>query len=461
MLLQLTRGGRLCYYLHRFYADHDVTAGGSLMTVNDANSCVEHSIWTPVPVPPPAPGRFTLRLADLDRTEHERIEETGRMVFHVLGCSGHDTDHRPQNAVAAAMARQANGSESAPAFSGPSAPASFLYHLGDIAYKDDDPDDQTGSDQQDMYNEQFYQPYSGYSRPIFAIPGNHDGKFSLHERRCAIEHFLSNFCAPHAGVSADNITDSRPAMRQPYLYWRLDTPLAYIVGLYANIANGGMLDDPHRPELRPQYHWLVAQMADIRARNAAHARRKAVLLAVHYPPYSGAADFLQRGDPTLGPTRAAYARPLGMVLQQAFRASGQRPDAVLSAHAHLYQRLTYIYSDGWEVPYLIVGSGGHTPVEQLWRRCDQSMAAPQELPCAATFPPGLTLPPRDRVQLVAFDDRRFGFVRLTLTESALRGEFFAVYPGAPKRTDSFTLDLRTHQVTATPNAVARSEPADE
>jgi hypothetical protein len=61
---------------------------------------------------------------------------------------------------------------------------------------------------------------------------------------------------------------------------------------------------------------------------------------------------------------------------------------------------------------------------------------------------------------VAFDDRRFGFVRLTLTESALRGEFFAVYPGTPKRTDSFRLDLRTHQVTATPNAAARSEPAD-
>ena len=203
-------------------------------------------------------------------------------------------------------------------------------------------------------------------------------------------------------------------MRQPYPYWRLSTPYAYILGLYSNIANGGILDDPSQPEQQPQYRWLVAQLADMKRRNARRKQRKAILLAVHYPPFSGASNFDQRGEPTLGPTNATSARPLAAVLRQAFDESGQRPDAVFSAHAHLFQRLTYRHADGWEIPYVIAGSGGHGPVESLWERCDKTKAPRKKPPFAAMAPIGLKLPAHDTARVVAYNDSSFGFMRVTV-----------------------------------------------
>jgi hypothetical protein len=74
-------------------------AGGS------ATACVEHGIWTPVPTPPPrAIYAFTLHYKDIDAAEHDRIVQTGRMTFHMVGCSGDSSDHQPQQAVANGMA---------------------------------------------------------------------------------------------------------------------------------------------------------------------------------------------------------------------------------------------------------------------------------------------------------------------------------------------------------------------
>jgi hypothetical protein len=71
--------------------------------------------------------------------------------------------------------------------------ASFLFHLGDVVYKDDDPSDPEGKDQAAMYNSQFYAQFANYGREIFAIAGNHDGKTSAHAKKSAIFHFLQNF----------------------------------------------------------------------------------------------------------------------------------------------------------------------------------------------------------------------------------------------------------------------------
>ena len=424
-----------------------------------AGHCVEHGIWTPVPATtiarPATLAGFTLPLAAVDPAEHDRIAGAGVQTMHLVGCTGDFSDHAPQAQVAAAMVAQLDGPPAGgPAPPGPAGRASFLFHLGDVVYKDENKQDPQGDEQPQMYNAQFYAPYTAYRRNIFAIAGNHDGKVSPHPDKSAVDHFVANFCAPQRRKAADNQTDDRPAMTQPYLYWRLDTPLAYIIGLYANIANGGMLDDPATPDQAPQYDWLVAQLQDVGRANAHNTPRKAVLLAVHFPPYSGATNFAQRGDPTLGPTNAGGARPLGVVLQAAFAAAGQRPDVVLSAHAHLYQRLTYTYAqvDGppWEVPYVVAGSGGHSPVEPLWRQCDDTPVPPRPLPFAAVPPRGLTLPPGQNVQVVAYNDQAFGFLRLTIAAAPprLTGEFFTVGAGGTTLADSFQLDLQTHQVTS-------------
>jgi hypothetical protein len=181
-----------------------------------------------------------------------------------------------------------------------------------------------------------------------------------------------------------------------------------------------------------------------------------VFVAVHYPPLSAAANFRQRGDPNLGPTpRRRKLRPLGMVLEKAYQESGQHPDAVFSAHAHLYQRLTYTQAGGRQIPHLIVGCGGHGPVESLTCPCDGGAPGPPPTPpCDIVLPEGLTLQGGASVRLVAYDDQDFGFVRLTLDagKRRLTGEFFAAFSesgdpaGLPELRDSFRLDLAEHRV---------------
>jgi hypothetical protein len=414
-----------------------------------ASACVEHGIWTPIPVAPPtALSKFTLKLSAVDSSENDRIKKAALMTFHMTGCTGDFSDHEPQAIVADAMAAQAQAPGSVGIRKGPATNASFLFHLGDVVYKDDDKADPAGDDQKRMYNAQFYAPYTNYGRSIVAIAGNHDGKYSDQTDESAIDHFLLNFCAAARSISPDNTTDKRPAMTQPYAYWCLSTPLAYIIGLYSNIANGGILDDPAQSG-DPQYQWLVAQLKDVKRKNASKTLRKAVLLAIHYPPYSGTTNFAQRGDPTLGKTPGAQnAQPLGDVLQRAFAESGQRPDAVFSAHAHLYQRLTYCYADGWEVPYLVAGSGGHAPVESMWARCNDKKppASPKTVPFDAVLPKRLTLPAGDNVQAVAYNDQSFGFLRLTIGSGKLTGEFFVADARSLTLADAFILDMDKHQV---------------
>lgn len=154
-------------------------------------------------------------------------------------------------------------------------------------------------------------------------------------------------------------------MIQPYPYWTLETPVAYIVGLDTNDVDGGLLDDPQQND-EPQYDWLVATLQTIKAAQDG----KRLVLAVHYPPYSGAANFIQRGDPNLGPTPrrnpgAGLLQPLAVTLQHAYQQAGIYPDLVISAHAHLYQRITYTYTGGHQIPYLICGASGHWPTENM------------------------------------------------------------------------------------------------
>src|SRR5262249_9772316 len=149
--------------------------------------------------------------------------------------------------------------------------------------------------------------------------------------------------------------------------WLLRTPLAHVIGLYTNVNNAGHLDDPRGDE-QPQYDWLVRTLKNIRDR----ADGRALFLAVHYPPCSAAGGFRGGGVPKLGPTPRPPGKtlePIGVALQRAFRKSKQYPDVVLSAHAHHYQRLTWTHADGRQIPHLIVGGGGHAPIEKLSRPC--------------------------------------------------------------------------------------------
>jgi hypothetical protein len=416
--------------------------------------CVEHGTWSPIPVDPPK-GPLLVKLKDVDADESRVIRERGVMTFHAVGCTGDFKEHLPGPSVAKAMAAQIanpHGEGGNPAAAG----ASFLFHLGDVVYKDEDPSDPEGKDQAMMYNSQFYAQYVNYGREIFAIAGNHDGKTSIHTKKSAILHFLQNFCDSKRRRSPDNLTanSNRLTMVQPYPYWLFETAVCYFLSLYTNDVNGGQLDDPMGMK-NPQYRWLVDTLKGIKAA----ANGKVVFLAMHYPPYSGAANFAERGDPNLGPTprRAAPAGvllPLGNILQQAFHESGQYPDVVLSAHAHFYQRITYRYASGWQIPYLVAGCGGHSPIEKISKTCSGDSVTSPDVPFDVVVPPGLALPKGDSVKVAFYDDNNFGFLRLTVdkNQKIVIGEYFAVPDASspvariPVLSDSFTLRLDNHTI---------------
>jgi hypothetical protein len=414
--------------------------------------CVENGCWAPISCPQPK-GPLMLKLEDVDAKLSRRIKDDGVMSFHLTGCTGHYSIPVPRRAVAEAMAAQVKGLRAGGGSKSAKA-AAFFFHLGDIIYKDPNRKNSEREDMQKLFNEQFYATYKDYPGEIFAIPGNHDGKIKDKDGKSAIDHFMMNFCASGRRVSKDDLSSSkRKTMIQPYPYWLFRAPLAHFVCLYTNDINGGQLDDPESNET-PQFNWLVETLKKIRKKD----NGRAVFLAIHYPPFLGTSNFPERGNPNLGPTtHTRVLKPLAKILQEAFEASKLYPDAVLSAHAHHYQRLTYRCADGREIPYLIVGSGGHAPIESLAERCDGSVGTSptrRRYPLLSVAPPGFAFPDGESAQMVEFNDKEHGFLRVTLDlkRRVLLGEYFAAYnsvasrPIRPALRDSFRLDLEKHLI---------------
>jgi acid phosphatase type 7 len=360
------------------------------------------------------------------------------MSFAMVGCSGDPDTGKKTKAVAKAMIDNDD--------------TSFFYHLGDIVYIEKGSNATThgseAADTPELWNSQFYAPYTDYPNRIVSIPGNHDGKST------PITNYLDAFCSAPSKWPAPwkgNTTDKRPAMIQPYVYWRFDTPLAYILGLFSNIANGGILDDPTAyPDFTkgPQYQWLVAELKAIAATNRQNSPKKAVLLAVHYPPYSGAANFDVREDPAQGPSpNAAKAPFLSVALQTAFEESGQRPDAIFSAHAHLFQRIIYHFADGSVMPCLVAGGGGHSPLEVLSDGCDGSPEKSRKAPFPVVTPGSFKFPKGDSAEVEFYEDGEsdgeFGYLKVRIKARTLSVRFIGANSG--KTLDRFKLDLDTHK----------------
>ena len=84
------------------------------------------------------------------------------------------------------------------------APA-FFFHLGDVIYN---------FGEADYYYDQFYEPFRAYDRPIFAIPGNHDGAVTYTQRRPR-----SRTCRPFRPSSRTS-APRRPASPRTRAGWR-------------------------------------------------------------------------------------------------------------------------------------------------------------------------------------------------------------------------------------------------
>jgi hypothetical protein len=295
------------------------------------------------PVPKPRAPEARLDLADvLGADVLGPIRAAQKIAFHAVGDTGAAKVNAFQTAaeaiaheasVADAMARDVRRG-------GPTGPA-FFFHLGDVVYN-------FGEAQ--YYYDQFYEPYRAYDRPIFAVPGNHDGMVFGEDTSApkvpTLAAFLRNFCAVTPGRSPDEGTLVRSAMTQPGVYFTLDAPFVSIVGLYTNVLEGPGVISSHGgkyPTLgNDQLNFLNAELQ--RLAPARKAGERAVIVACHHPPVSADA---KHGGST----------GLAADIDAASRAAGFWPDAVLSGHAHLYQRFTRKV-DGREIPYVVAGSGG-------------------------------------------------------------------------------------------------------
>jgi hypothetical protein len=407
-------------------------------------SCAEHGIWTDIDqIKHPPENPKALEFSSVDPDENKNILSSGKMSFAMVGCSGDPTSGTNTQAVAAAISSDKD--------------LSFFYHLGDMIYTISGSDAEGAAPVKQyshkLWDAQLFSPYAKFPKKIFAIAGNHDGKYS--EKIAALKDFFKFFCAD--SVEPPTGSEHRRQMIQPYIYWSLDTPYAYIIGLYSNIANGGILDKPKDFTTTnftkgPQYRWLVKELATAGKLKQPNGKKKAVLLTVHYPPYSGATNFNVRGDQSQGGPAAKKNQPaklnnynvpfLAQALQQAFQDSGTRPHAIFSAHAHLFQRLNYKFADGTVMPCLVAGCGGHSPLEKLFKACDGSKADKEKPPFDAVLPGSYQFPKGDSAQVEYYDDEKedslFGYLKVTVDarKQTLKCELIGVNKGKTKKLDS-------------------------
>ncbi|HXR16513.1 MAG TPA: metallophosphoesterase [Terriglobales bacterium] len=367
-----------------------------------------------------------LELQDFVPTEVlDAINSAGRITFHAVGDTG-----AAKGVPATAIANEAGVADAmtADVQSGGVGGPAFFFHLGDVIYN-------FGEAQ--YYYDQFYEPFRDYDRPIFAIPGNHDGMVfgatSATQQVPTLEAFVRNFCAETPGPSPDSGGLVRTVMTQPGVYFTLDAPYVSIIGLYSNVLDSGAGVISSQGGKFPavgnaQLAFLQSELK--RLKPDRQAGKRAIIIAVHHPPAS---------------VDAKHGGSLGVEtdLDSCCQAAGLWPDVVLSGHAHLYQRFTRVVN-GKQTPYIVSGSGGY------------AATPPQTAAPKAPYTIGDTTLEVDPIV-------DFGYLTITTDAKTLSITFKTASKGVVTVRDSVNVDLTQAQIVSGTHAPsvgsARPRPA--
>ena len=320
---QSASSGSVGRYAHPFFT---TTPLAQRKPVNGNTRMTDWSKQQLGPVPPVLRGGRMDLAEVIGAAGVTEIEGVAEIRFHALGDSGVGMAHEAEQ-VSDEMATDFK------AGAGGLNPA-FLLHLGDVIY---------GPNKEMYYGDRFYRPYRHYPGKIMGIPGNHDGEVRAAADNPSLSAFRANFCASTATVPppASGIGIFRETMTQPGVYWLLDAPFVRIIGLYSNLLeNPGYLQGAGGDT--SQLNWLKSTLTAI----AGMKDHKALVIATHHPPYS------QSGH--------SGSTDMNKSLTDACTAAGVMPHAVLSAHAHNYQRYTRRIG-GQQVLYVVAGGGGMPP----------------------------------------------------------------------------------------------------
>jgi hypothetical protein len=407
------------------FRTHHPSDDPAYKTIDELNR--EHKL-APLPFPPPRGiPEPVLTLAQVLGPDGDdavkRIEAQGQLVFHAVGDTGSTRGPHSQSLVADKMV--ADFDDEAPM----NVPQ-FFFHLGDVVYS-------FGEAQ--YYYDQFYEPYRGYGAPILALAGNHDGMVAPGTNVATLAAFLANFCAPTFQVTPEAGGLSRTAQIQPGVFFTFEAPQLRIIALYSNV-----LEDPGyiaSPEIGDsQLTFLKAALA--RAKEFSGA----LILAHHHPAY------------TVG-SKHGWSEDMRKQIDEICTETGVWPHAVLSAHAHNYQRFTRVHQT-MQIPYIVAGNGGHA-VSHL-KREPEAGGAPKaaanaertkgtsryQTPFRAPTVLQVAGANQDLVRLENYDDQDYGYLRIVVTQKQLRIEYHPAPDGAAAKTpdDVVAVDLSTRKL---------------
>ena len=383
---------------------HKSHAAQSKLQVQSKHFVAPHFPFQPLPPPNSKPPfRF-----DLTQLLHDdavtRIAQAGKLVFHSTGDTG-DERGKQMDFVAAMLTQDYDDSPEG------EAPA-FFYHLGDVVYFAGDIDG---------YGENFYETYAEYPGLIVSIPGNHDCQPDdpqdgpVDPNKKPLDGWVQNFMSKDpTKLGSLKTTSSRTQMDLPNVYWTFTTPLATIIGLFSNVS------ETEAALHQDQVDWFKGEL------KAADAK-KALIVAIHHPPYSG-------------DTEHSGSSVAEQVLFESFAAAGRYPHLILSGHVHNYQRFTVqetAKAGAIDITCVVAGNGGYSKLGKLHKVDGKYPAAPMQL--------------AETLRLENYDQDNFGFLRFEVTGEQIIGTYYsAPYEETatpqPKVMDKFVIDLKTQTV---------------
>jgi hypothetical protein len=337
-----------------------------------------------------------------DAALKKQMTANGQIVFHALGDTGSTRGPESQSLVTDKMSNDFTDTDKER--------PTFLFHLGDVVYS---------FGEAKYYYDQFYEPYRDYPAPVIAIAGNHDGMVPPETSAVTLAAFLENFCAKEFEVVPEAGGLSRTAQIQPGVFYTLEAPYVRILALYSNaLEDPGVIADDHIGD--SQLTYLSTALNRIKSEEF----KGAVIIAHHHPAYTAG-------------SKHGWSSKMVSQIDAICKKSGVWPHAVLSAHAHNYQRFTRLHGDT-QIPYIICGNGGHG-LTRLTRRGSTPLRTPQQLDVSGHA---------DKVVLENYDDQDYGYLRVLVTPTQLRIEYHPASDGQDAKTpdDSVTVDLSTRKL---------------
>src|SRR5579862_8736346 len=318
--------------------------GAAYKQIDELNR--EHKLF-PLPFPPPRdlpePKLTLAQVLGVTPAALERqIVKNGQLIFHALGDTGSTRGPESQNSVADKMV-----ADFVPGEDAEKERPLFCFHLGDVVYS---------FGEAKYYYDQFYEPYRNYPAPIVAIAGNHDGMVAPETNATTLAAFLENFCAQEFEVTPEAGGLARTAQIQPGVFFTFEAPFVRILTLYSNVLEDpGVIAD--KDVGNSQLDYLKAALGRAKSDNF----KGAVILAHHHPAYTAG-------------SKHGWSEQMLTQIDAICNAAGVWPHAVLSAHAHNYQRFTRHHGQT-QIPYIICGNGGHG-LAKLARKGDSPLRTP-------------------------------------------------------------------------------------